>query len=267
MPLSRSASSRGGDAFQRRHQVILGLADMRDLELAAAVLGRKRPVLFHRKRVFGERPQLDLAAHAVRSADPGEHKSVRPPPRAATAYALAASAWALRSLRGTAFSGLLRTVALHDAGGIEKTGDAVGWLRALGKPSLDLVHVELEPCFVVLRQQRIEMAETFDEAAVTGKARVGDDDVINRALLGAGTGKAEKRLTFSSPSNPGLLFVVSRHSGMRAQHADPESRRSFPSRFRVRRSASPRNDEILISSSPVPESRRGPAGSACRSGR
>ena len=30
------------------------------------------------------------------------------------------------------------------------------------------------------------MAETFDEAAVAGKAGVGDDDVIDRTLLGAG---------------------------------------------------------------------------------
>jgi hypothetical protein len=33
------------------------------------------------------------------------------------------------------------------------------------------------------------MAEPLDEAAVTRKARVGDDDVIDRALLGAGTGE------------------------------------------------------------------------------
>jgi hypothetical protein len=29
------------------------------------------------------------------------------------------------------------------------------------------------------------MTETLDEAAVAGKARVGDDDVIDRTLLGA----------------------------------------------------------------------------------
>jgi hypothetical protein len=29
------------------------------------------------------------------------------------------------------------------------------------------------------------MAETFDEAAVTGITRIGDDDVIDGALLGA----------------------------------------------------------------------------------
>src|ERR1044072_2574674 len=68
--------------------------------------------------------------------------------------------------------GLFRVVArgaLHDAGGIEETGDAVGRLRALGEPGLDLVHVELQAGLVVLRQQRIEMAETLDEAAVAGE--------------------------------------------------------------------------------------------------
>jgi hypothetical protein len=34
------------------------------------------------------------------------------------------------------------------------------------------------------------MAQTLDEAAIARKARVGDDDVIDRALLGAGASKA-----------------------------------------------------------------------------
>src|ERR1700689_4653935 len=84
--------------------------------------------------------------------------------------------------------GLFRIVArgaLGHAGGVEETRDAVRRLRTLGEPGLDLVHVELQPRFVILWQQRIEMAETLDEAAVAGKARVGDDDVIDRTLLGA----------------------------------------------------------------------------------
>src|SRR5438874_5699720 len=90
--------------------------------------------------------------------------------------------------------GLFRIAArgtLHDTGGIEETGHAVGRLRALGEPCLDLVHVELQPCLTVLRQQRIEMTETLDEAAVAGKARIGDDDVIDRALLGACASEAD----------------------------------------------------------------------------
>jgi hypothetical protein len=35
------------------------------------------------------------------------------------------------------------------------------------------------------------MAETLDEAAVAGIARIGDDDVIDRTLLGACPGKAD----------------------------------------------------------------------------
>src|SRR5262245_64484573 len=71
--------------------------------------------------------------------------------------------------------GLLRVVALLallDAGGVEETHHAIRRLRALGEPGLDLVHIELQPCLAVLRQQRVEVAETLDEAAVARKARV-----------------------------------------------------------------------------------------------
>src|SRR5437762_10342046 len=90
--------------------------------------------------------------------------------------------------------GFFRVVArgaFDHAGGIEKTRYAVRRLRALGEPGLDLVHVELEPCLAIPGQQWIEMAETLDEAAVAGKARVGDDDVIDRTLLGACACKAD----------------------------------------------------------------------------
>src|SRR5215475_4091624 len=84
--------------------------------------------------------------------------------------------------------GLLRIVALLallDAGGVEETHHAVRGLRTLGEPRLDLVHVELQPRLAVLRQQRVEMAETLDEAAIARKARVGGNDMIDRTLLGA----------------------------------------------------------------------------------
>jgi hypothetical protein len=35
------------------------------------------------------------------------------------------------------------------------------------------------------------MAETLDEAAVAGKSRVGDDNVIDRALLGTCASEAD----------------------------------------------------------------------------
>src|SRR3984885_9176286 len=84
--------------------------------------------------------------------------------------------------------GLFRVVALFallHAGGVEETHYAVGRLRALGEPGLELVHVELEPLGIVLGQQGIEMAKTLDEAAIARKARVGNDDVIDGTLFGA----------------------------------------------------------------------------------
>src|ERR1700755_2013368 len=90
--------------------------------------------------------------------------------------------------------GLFRVVArfaLLDAGGIEEAHHAVGRLRTLGEPGLHLVHVELQARLVVLRQQRVEMAEALDEAAVAGKARVSGDDVIDGALLGARAREAD----------------------------------------------------------------------------
>src|ERR1700690_1376968 len=90
--------------------------------------------------------------------------------------------------------GLLRIAArgaLDDAGGVEEARHPVRRLRALGEPGLDLVHVELQPFGAVLGQQRIEMAKTLDEAAIARKARVGDDDVIDRTLLGACASEAD----------------------------------------------------------------------------
>ena len=46
----------GGDAFQRRDQMAVGLAGGRDFKLARAVFGRERSVPLHGQRVFGEGP-------------------------------------------------------------------------------------------------------------------------------------------------------------------------------------------------------------------
>src|SRR5258708_39408595 len=67
-------------------------------------------------------------------------------------------------------------LALFDAGGVEEAHHAIRWLRTLRHPRLDLLHIELQPGFAVLRQQRIEEAEPLDEAAVARITRVGDDD-------------------------------------------------------------------------------------------
>src|SRR5262245_31667293 len=76
----------------------------------------------------------------------------------------------LRSFLGEALALLARDrlfrvvalLALGDAGGIEETHHAIRRLRALGDPGLHLVHVEHQALGLFLRQQRIEVAETFD---------------------------------------------------------------------------------------------------------
>src|SRR4029077_16564257 len=68
---------------------------------------------------------------------------------------------------------------LHHARLVEKAQHAVGRQRALGEPGLDLVAVELEGFGLALRQQRIEIAEPLDEAAVAWRAAVRDHDVID----------------------------------------------------------------------------------------
>src|SRR5439155_21221002 len=93
--------------------------------------------------------------------------------------------------------GLFRIVArgtFCHAGGVEEARHPVRGLRTLGEPGLDLIHIELQPRLIVLRQQRVEMSEPFDEAAVARKTRVGDDDMIDRTLLGACARKADNDL-------------------------------------------------------------------------
>ena len=65
--------------------------------------------------------------------------------------------------------------------------------------ALTLSRSSFEPLGLVLRQQRIEEAEPLDEAAVARRAGVGDHDVIDRPLLGAGAGEADFERHFSFP--------------------------------------------------------------------
>src|SRR4051812_31738245 len=101
----------------------------RNFERSCAVPGHQRPVGLHRERIFRERPQLYRAAHAMRGADSGDadlcrHRHARgayflaaaaavlAAAAAAAAAVAAASRLALRSLRGSARSGLLRAARL-----------------------------------------------------------------------------------------------------------------------------------------------------------
>src|ERR1700722_7185775 len=116
-----------GDALEARHEEIPCRAQRLDLD-HAAVGGLERAVIDDRGRIGRERPQLDLAAHTVRGAQPGDANALtalrarRHSPDqlaagaaglgAAAAALAASSAFALRSLRGTARSGLLRGARL-----------------------------------------------------------------------------------------------------------------------------------------------------------
>ncbi|MNL62073.1 hypothetical protein D3C87_1860610 [compost metagenome] len=58
------------------------------------------------------------------------------------------------------------------------------------QPVLGALGVEHDTVLGVLGQQRIEGAQLFDETAVARRTGVGNDDVVEGALLGAATGKA-----------------------------------------------------------------------------
>src|SRR5271169_387314 len=118
------------DAGKPRDEVILGRPHRLDLD-HASVFGFQRPVVGNRVRIGRERAQPHFAAQTMRRADlpktnarstnssvtaarAARHCSesyaagAAPAAGAAAGAALAASACALRSLRGIAFSGLLR---------------------------------------------------------------------------------------------------------------------------------------------------------------
>src|SRR5262249_5766678 len=111
-----------GDALETRDEEVPGGPQRLDLD-RAPVGGLEGSVVDDCRRIGRERPQLDFAAHAVRSAQPGDVSAwlgrARRPGSARRQEALGAeAAWAassarsLRSLRGTAFSGLLRASRL-----------------------------------------------------------------------------------------------------------------------------------------------------------
>src|SRR5262245_2645323 len=93
---------------------------------------------------------------------------------------------------------IVALLAFHQAGLVEKAQHAVGRQRTLGDPGLGLLEVELEALGLLLRQQRIEVAQALDEAAVARRAAVGNHDVIDRPLLGAGASKSNLQRHSSS---------------------------------------------------------------------
>src|SRR5262249_41991746 len=86
---------------------------------------------------------------------------------------------------------VVAVLAVHHPPLVGKTPPTIGGRRALGGPCLDLVEIELEALGLVLRQQRVEITEPLDEAAVARRAAVRNHDVIDRPLLGSGAGEAD----------------------------------------------------------------------------
>src|SRR4249919_2214886 len=76
------------------------------------------------------------------------------------------------------------------AGLLGEIGDLVRHLRALADPVVQAVHVELDALFAAGGDRVVE-TQALDVAAVARAAAVGDDDVVEGALLRATAGKAD----------------------------------------------------------------------------
>src|SRR5450830_189231 len=113
----------------------------------------------------------------------------------AVGFALGALGGAL--LRLLARSALVRVVRLRPldllAQGLvlrQEAGDAVGRLGALAEPFGDALDLQGDARGgAVLGQHRVVAADLLDELAVARRVRVGDDDVVVGALLGAAAGQ------------------------------------------------------------------------------
>src|SRR5690606_17918462 len=75
-------------------------------------------------------------------------------------------------------------------GGLVQVADLVGQLRALRYPVVDAGGVEHDALLGALGDG-VVVAHALDVAAVPRAARVGDDDVVEGALLGAAAGEAD----------------------------------------------------------------------------
>src|SRR5690606_39120109 len=71
-----------------------------------------------------------------------------------------------------------------------QVGDLVAHLRTMAQPVLDALDIELDPPLGA-GGDRVEVTDALDVAAIAGAAAVGDDDVVEGALLGAATGEAD----------------------------------------------------------------------------
>src|SRR5690606_1875263 len=71
-----------------------------------------------------------------------------------------------------------------------QAADLVGQLGAIADPVVDAGDVQ-DDALLVARGNRVVVTDALDVAAVAGAARVGDDDVVEGALLGAAAGETD----------------------------------------------------------------------------
>src|SRR5215510_8511947 len=87
----------------------------------------------------------------------------------------------------------------------------------------DALLVERDALGMLARQQRVVGAELLDEAAIARAARIGDDDVEERPLLGAVTGHTNSKHSVS--------FEISAREAGRRHHASEAAHESLLSEF------------------------------------
>src|SRR5712691_2577504 len=80
---------------------------------------------------------------------------------------------------------------LDDARVAKEPRDPVGRLGADPEPMLEALFLERHPIGMAALQHRVVGAELFDKPPVARAARIGDDDRIERPLLGAAAGEPD----------------------------------------------------------------------------
>jgi len=94
-------------------------------------------------------------------------------------------------LAGLALVRVAADGALTDAGGVEEAGDAIGRLGADRQPMPRALGIDLDAVRIILGEQRVVRTDLLDEGAVARRPRIGDDDAIIGALLGAAPGETD----------------------------------------------------------------------------
>jgi hypothetical protein len=184
-------------AGKHRDQALGRLAPARALEFTFASLRvAQEPWLVaeDRGRGIGERLELQLPANAERTMHPAQQDhSLRSGARGVHASAGRGFARPRRS----GGSGRLRA----SLGLLDQVSDLVGHLRALSDPVLHALGIELD-ALLGAGGDRVVETHALDVAAVARAAAVGDDDVVEGALLGATARQADLDHVLQFPCCP-----------------------------------------------------------------